>query len=321
MAAAKPEEPGKPRTDDDALSLAAWGRAAVAGVRGFGMRLFVHTAALLCGLTAGSSLLTGLCVYVGLICLAARGISLRSDWLTPALSGLAQTAVLMPAGFPPEQALFWGGAQAWLQRLLLKRLRMGSEWLALLLLLPLGMRLVSALPTLAALAALAVSFAGIGLAGFAAGRFFAWRGNAPAQSPEGPPEPPRIAAHRASLAGINDKAARLPRSVRGLVESIARSAGNILDYMAANPRDLETGHRFLARYLNAAHAVVDKHLRLAREEVITPETAEALARSEETLARLEAAFAGEYARFLSNDATDFTADLAVLDTLLKMDGR
>jgi uncharacterized protein (DUF1778 family) len=91
--------------------------------------------------------------------------------------------------------------------------------------------------------------------------------------------------------------------------------------MAADARDLEPGHRFLNRYFKAAHSVVDKHRSLSREEAVTRELAEALDKSREMLSRLGGVFARERERLLRNDVTDFSADLAVIDTLLKMDGR
>ena len=81
-----------------------------------------------------------------------------------------------------------------------------------------------------------------------------------------------------------------------------------------------TTDRFLKRYLAATHNIADTHLRLARENVITPDIVDTLARGKDMLVRLKAAFAREHSLLLQNDITDFSAELNTLDILLKMDG-
>ncbi len=305
-------------------ALVKWGSRTLEEVKSFGRRVFVHLAAIVCGAAVAASsgsLLHGLCVYVGAVCIVARGMAARPAWLVPAGAGIVQTVLLALFGLPLPQALFWGGAQSWLQRLLQKRLRMGVEWGMLLVLLPLGIFLLDTMPVLP----LAGSFAGVAVAAGLVTRAANAREAAAARAEElrrqGTPEPPRVAAYRESLTDFLAKVAGLPPSVRGFGESIAVSAGNILDCMAADARDLEPGHRFLNRYFKAAHSVVEKHLSLSRERVITREITDALEKSREMLIRLDEVFAKEHGRLLANDVTDFSADLAVIDTLLKMDGR
>lgn len=316
---------GKPGKTSEKIpleeELASWGRKLLHHARNFGVRVFVHLAALACGGTVAvttASVMSGLCVYAGLICLVPGNIGVTPAWLAPVGLGLAQTAVLAFFGLPLAQAVFWGGAQAWLQRLLHQRRDMGGEWLALLLLLPVGIRLVA---DMGSLAPFLFAFSGIFLAGCAIARALFHRRRAAADAAAYAHEPKKVVLHRASLAALNDKISRLPRNTQPVTLSIAASTDNILECMRKDSRDLEPGHRFLHRYLTAVHTVVDKHIRLAREAVITPEGIAALEKSGEMLARLDAAFAREHARLLKNDVTDFSADLEVLDTLLKMDGR
>ena len=331
-APAKPETfnggaPMAPARESDipALDIAAkWGARSLEELKGFGKRIFAHiaifAAASAVAVSAGT-VLAGLCAYVGGVCIIARGMSAKPAWVIPAVTGAAQAILLALFGFPFPQALFWGGAQSWLQRLLQKRTRMGIEWGMLLFILPLGIYLLGQTPLLI----LTGSFAGMAVAGgllsLAVDRKVAAEAKAEELRKLGPPEPAKVAAYRASLADFSGKIRDLPQSARAVATSIAASSGSILDCMAADPRDLEVGHRFLNRYFKAAHSVVDKHISLSRENVITPEIMAALARSEETLTRLDEVFAKEHARLLANDASDFSADLAVIDTLLKMDGR
>lgn len=120
---------------------------------------------------------------------------------------------------------------------------------------------------------------------------------------------------------LTEKSADLPLELRGHVDGIARATENILVCMRDDPRDIAPGDRFLARYLKAAHTVADEHIRLAGQGVSSRTVDEALGRSRELLQRLEKAFTEEHAALLENDTINFTAELNVLDKLLKMDGR
>lgn len=298
------------------------GGKALAGAKGFGLRVFVHVVALVCGATValmGSSFLAGACVYAGVICIVARGVGVSPEWLIPASIGLVQTGALAALGFPLPHAIFWGGAQSWLQRLLGKRMNMGSEWVALFLLLPLGIYL---LRDVRPITPFLCSFFGLLLVGRIVARIVR-RKMTVAVAADAMPllESERLVAQRVSLEEFKAKLVQLPQSVRPVAEAIAVSAGNILDSMSRDSRDMEPGHRFLNRYLKAAHTVTDKHVQLARENVVTPEIIEALAKSEEMFSRLDGAFAQEHERLLRNDVSDFSANLQVLDTLLKMDGK
>ena len=305
-------------------SATGWAARRMEELKALGKRLFVHLAMLVAAVTVGISETSGiaaLCIYVGGICVVARGIAVHPAWIIPAGCGVLQTVLLGLFGLSFPEALFWGGMQTWAQRLFLNRFRMGSEWAVMLPVLPISIYILPSMP----LATLAVSFAGMLAIGISLSRAVERKQTLEAKAEEqeklGPPEPPRVVEYRASLADFSKKLPNLPEQVRGVAESIAVHTGDILSNMATDERDLDRGHRFLNRYFKAAHSVVDSYISLAREKVVTAEMAEALAKSEETLVRLDEVFAKEHTRMLKNDLTDFSADLAVIDTLLKMDGR
>ena len=222
-------------------------------------------------------------------------------------------------------ALFWGGLQSWVQRLLVKSFRMGTEWVpfSLLLIMAFSVRQTLSLPLAMLFCALLAGGQGIlwALARKRAAEL------APKPKPEpkpepapSPDEPASMKASRASLAELECKLPGLPVETQASVRAIMQSANNILGCMATDPRDVDHGARFLKRYLAATHGIVDTHLRFAHDKDISPDVASALARSNDMLARLKVAFAKEHALLLQNDVTDFSADLKTLDTLLKMDG-
>jgi len=303
---------------------ATWAAKRMEELKMLGKRLFVHLAMFVTAITvvlSVDSMLAGLCVYMGGICILARGIAGTPAWLIPAGTGVLQTAILALFGFSFPQALFWGGAQAWIQRIIQKRLHVGSEWGVALFLFPAAAYLIPSTPV----ATLAASFAGMLAVGVSLSRAMERKQALGARAKDlleaSPSEPERVIEYRASLANFSQKIPNLPMQIQEVAKAISVHTGDILNDMVADPRDIEQGHRFLNRYFKAAHSVVDSHICLAKEKIATPEMTEALAKSEETLIRLEEVFAKEHSKMLKNDVTDFSADLAVIDTLLKMDGR
>lgn len=142
-------------------------------------------------------------------------------------------------------------------------------------------------------------------------------------APASPEDAParRIAFFQDSVQALLGKKAFLPPETRAHLDSLCRSTHNILECMRRDPGDVLPGDKFLSRYLQSAHRVVDEYIRLAREGAEHESVRNVLARSVEILARLDAAFVAEHERLLRNDTINFSADLNVLDKLLKMEGR
>lgn len=145
------------------------------------------------------------------------------------------------------------------------------------------------------------------------------------------PETPQSAEERALSARLEsfgmlirqlaDKRYTLPPELQAHVDGIALAADEIINCMRNDPQDVAPGDRFLSRYLKAAHTVIDDYSRLSVQGGKYAGVAEALAKASDLLARLKKAFEEEHAALLRNDTMDFTAELNVLDKLLKMDGK
>lgn len=131
----------------------------------------------------------------------------------------------------------------------------------------------------------------------------------------------RIGEFRKSASDLQEKSRQLPLKVRNHVGGIALATDRILNCMRDDPNDVSPGDRFLARYLKAAHNIVDDYTRLSAQGGEHQSIAETLARSEGLLERLQSVFAMEHEKLLQNDTINLTAELNVLDKLLKMDGR
>ncbi len=116
------------------------------------------------------------------------------------------------------------------------------------------------------------------------------------------------------------KAGTVPPELARHVEAIAAESFEILKNMRQDANDRRIGDKFLTRYLPAVHKVVDDYVRLAAENVQQQEIAEALAKADDLMGRIEAAFRDEHAVLLRNDTVNFSAELDALDALLKMGG-
>ena len=124
-----------------------------------------------------------------------------------------------------------------------------------------------------------------------------------------------------SVAALLDKKQHVPEAMRPVLQAIADSSKNILRCMETDPRDVVPGERFLRRYLQVTHDVVDKYAMLSHEPIVNDDIRMVLLKSEEALVRLQGTFAKEHEALLKNDVADLSADLTTLDMLLKMKGQ
>lgn len=131
----------------------------------------------------------------------------------------------------------------------------------------------------------------------------------------------RLGTFRAAIRQLADKRHALPPELQKHVDGITIAADKILQCMREDPNDVARGDRFLARYLKSAHTVIDEYTRLYAQGGRYCQVTETLEKTEGLLARMETAFTDEHAALLRNDTVNFTAELNVLDKLLKMDGK
>jgi hypothetical protein len=330
-------EDGMPTGGDS--SAPSWARQARLWLGSFATRVLVHLFSLVVSvfvlsMDAASTADAGLsgflafkfAAYVGLVCLIPRGHGMRADWIGPTGAGIALVGALAFLGVPVSYGLIWGGGATWLIRLLLRKGRLDWEMAALPWLV-VGLASSDAgqfsggqgVLWLTSLAVVALGWAGTFFFARLRARL-AQRARTP-QEVEKQARAARIDAFRASSAALQGKARLLPGQVRMSINGIVAGADKILACMCEDPEDMVSGDRFLSRYLKAAHGVVDEYARLSAQGGMQQPVADALIKSEALLNRLQKAFEEEHSSLLRNDTVDFTAELNVLDKLLKMDGR
>ncbi len=315
---------------------------ALSGIKTFGLRIIVHVSAFFCaGVVAGFMPgYTAAAVYFGLICLVARDMRMDSSWLVPTGLGVAQMFLCLGLGVPFYQAIFWGGAQTWTQRLFMKRYALGTEWVAAVFLFPLALKFSSISPSVG------LTLGSFGVLALGGALYWPLRKRLEAKKEELAARKKTVdvtptqsantntqttqkealyAEYKASIAKLRSKQLLLPKGMQPTMLALTKSADAIVLCMSEDRRDKEAGEKFLHRYLPATHSVLDNYRKLAGSSIANAHASEditaALRHSEEVLQRLEQAFSYEHKNLLRNNIEDFSADLKVLDTLLKMEGR
>ncbi|MDR0466138.1 MAG: 5-bromo-4-chloroindolyl phosphate hydrolysis family protein [Deltaproteobacteria bacterium] len=286
-------------------------------------RLGFHAAALLAALLLGQGEIPDCFrAYIGLLCLFPSNLARREpSALFPSAIGLGQLAVLLfQGGFTPGQALFVAGVQSWLLGAIIRRFRLGMNWLVFPLLL---LGAVGEMSNIFPFFSFALAVIG-GAGAYACGAWFVrWKERTAAvvAAPEPAPETQgEFDEFWASLALLREKNTLLSPALREHTEALARAAGDILACMRDDVNIRPAGARFLTRYLPAAHVILDEHLRLSAS-VEHAHVQESLESGANMLKRLAVAFREEHGHLLRDDIMRFNAEMTILDKLLKIDGR
>ncbi len=257
-------------------------------------------------------------LYLGLVCLFARNISIKPLWIFPFSMGIVQIIIGVVLGLPLYSAIFLGGVQTWLQRLFMLRFRMMTEWVAAFFMLIIFSEslLIQNAPVMVPILFGALTLLGAGYT------FIYKKRTQPKPTPQDVQRTVALdAGITASIESVSLEAEKLPANIQSHVQAIISSAYNIIQCMQEDPRDRERGEKFLQRYIPATHSVLEKYAQLAFHAPENERTQALLAQSEDLLNNLKKAFAEEHESLLINNMDDFSAELNVLNTLLKMDGR
>lgn len=303
-----------------------------------GKRLAIHALGLLAGLAMTLSLpqeLTTpsrqtalfLCTYAGVICLIPRDFTLCAEQIIPMLAGLGPALAFVFTGAPWQLTPLWVGLAALLCRLIQQRGHLSGEALLAPVIL---LALVSFGLDLVALSKIAFPFwpAVFGLAAWLGARSLRSleKYQALARNPvlKDKAKRQRVLDYTALIHDLEGKIAETPLDMHPYIGGMADAARAIIDLMVLRPNTFSEGDQFLARYLAPALRLIEEHALLLADyadEANPTAPNHPLARSRDILERLLKAFKDRLLAMNTDKKLDFQADLAVLDTLLKMDGR
>ena len=303
-----------------------------------GQRLVRHIIGLLAGLAMALPLPEELaapsrqaalfiCTYAGVLALIPSRFTLGAEQIIPMLAGLGPALAFIFTGVPWQITPLWIGLTALLCRFIHQRGQLPEAValtpLSLLALLVFGL-------DLSGLSKIAFPFWPVffGLA--------AWLGARSLRSLEkyqalvknpvlkDKDKRRRLMEYTALIHELESKIAETPLDMHPYIGGIADAASAIIDLMVSRPRTFATGDQFLARYLAAALRLIDEHTGLAADyagQTPATDTGHPLTRSRDILERLLKVFNDHLKAMKADKKLDFQADLAVLDILLKMDGR
>ncbi|MFA4966515.1 MAG: 5-bromo-4-chloroindolyl phosphate hydrolysis family protein, partial [Thermoleophilia bacterium] len=163
-------------------------------------------------------------------------------------------------------------------------------------------------------------------------------GDASPRSLPAPPQPLALAARdRPRLpAGIDQQTAEVLQSARREVDAILRAASfvarpevradvlalcrtadQIIDELATQPRKLEAARGFLTYYLDTAQRIVEGYVHLGKRGGSAPEIAQTLGRAEASLRIVQKAFDRQLANVLEDRALDLESEIELLERTVR----
>lgn len=301
------------------------GLSAVTGkVSGFFKRIGLHVLALISAfiIADGNGFFAQAAFfYLGAVSFLPRGFSPKqNDYLVPGAVSAGQMIIMLLMGYNLPLALFLAGVQTWFMRALIRRFGIGFDWLAAPFLLGFFVHAVRSYEIPAGLIGITCL---CGLGAYYAATALDKRKRekmAIAARLKFEAESPFFRFH-VSIDELEQKTVNLPAFLHAHNAGIVMHSRNIIKCMEQDQMDVQPGTRFLGRYLPAAHKIVDDYIRLAREGCGHEHIEKVLGRVDDIMARLSEAFQQEHMSLLRNDAMQLSAEMQVLDKLLKMDGR
>ena len=302
----------------------------IAEVQGFAKRILVHICAVLCAIVVGKFFTSMFAVYIGFICLFARGMALKPSWLIPTVIGTLQVFICLFLGIPLDQAIFWGGVQTWIQRVFIKQYAMGSEWFLLIFLTPLVFKLMTYSNNIL------LMLASFGIVFLLGGFFIYLYRRAERQkklvkeaqekiilqvATEEKDKQKRYDEYRQSINKLRNKHFAMDKqAIQDDLGLLIKSADGILICMLENSRSTKMGDEYLKKYLPQTHLVLDNYFNFASKNAkeANEDLEDILQKSEKSLKDLSQHFSLTYKELLRNDVDDHKVDLNLLDKTLRI---
>jgi len=167
-------------------------------------------------------------------------------------------------------------------------------------------------------------------------------GDVPSGARLAPPQPPALTAgseHLELPRSLDAEAAEVINQAHGQVDDIVAAAGviqkpevrdrvarlcdtagQILDELAREPRQIQLARGFLAYYLQAAQRIVTGYAELVQRENSSPSAAESMAGAERSLESIQQAFDQQLEALLEHRVIDLDIEVEVLEKTVRMSG-
>ena len=126
---------------------------------------------------------------------------------------------------------------------------------------------------------------------------------------------------REDLDTIRSAAAEIQElAVRRDAETLCQTGTRMISYLEEHPEKIPLARRFFTYYLDTAAALLSRCRELQKTGLRTPEVTEILERTAKALPVLLDAFERQFAHLMEGELLDLEADIALLESTLKMEG-
>lgn len=108
--------------------------------------------------------------------------------------------------------------------------------------------------------------------------------------------------------------------LKRLVQSMQKTAWNILTYLQKHPEKIPTARRFIDYYQDSAAGLLEKYIEIDNTQLTTENVQEIKERTKETLYGLNNAYTEQFEKIINEQLLNMDAELKVMEQSIKADG-
>lgn len=109
-------------------------------------------------------------------------------------------------------------------------------------------------------------------------------------------------------------------AVRADASALYDTGGRIWEYLKENPEKIGLARRFFTYYLDTTAKLLERYVELSQTGLKSEEVKRILNKTAQTLPVLHSAFEKQFVHLMEGELLDVESDIAVLDSMLKMEG-
>ena len=108
--------------------------------------------------------------------------------------------------------------------------------------------------------------------------------------------------------------------LKRLVQSMQKTAWNILTYLQKHPEKIPTARRFIDYYQDSAEGLLEKYIEIDNTQLATENVQDIKERTKETLYGLNNAYTEQFEKIINEQLLNMDAEMKVMKQSLKADG-
>ena len=108
--------------------------------------------------------------------------------------------------------------------------------------------------------------------------------------------------------------------LKRLIQTMQKTAWNILTYLQKHPEKIPTARRFIDYYQDSAAGLLEKYIEIENTQLTTDNVREIKERTKETLYGLNNAYTEQFEKIINEQLLNMDAELKVMEQSIKADG-